>query len=252
MIEPLNPKVELFRWGPVPFKFFYGSDFCMAIMREFPQEFPGSHWPKTLILKKGGRFIWINELPELEEAGGVVFKKYLLDKTVKTQIKSSWQESKDSLIKIENKISATNVPLLTNEGLFVLWEELHKGIRDFWAQSTIPEFGNYGAEKLLRDKLRSQVPEDTMTELMETLSAPVEKSFFQEEEIDLAETVDVVSHQQNYFWLRNSYANVEVLAASFFEERKKELTSNLRAEVERKLKEARERKKEVTNTFGLD
>lgn len=252
MIEPLNTKVELFRWGPVPAKFFYVSDFCLAIMREFPQEFPGAYWPKTLILKKDGKFIWLNELPELESIGGEVFKKYLIDGKVKENSKAGWRERKTALQEVERVIDNTHLPELSNEEFFDLWQTLHQRIKDFWMHSITPELGNYGAEKLLRDKLMPQVPAAEMTRLMEILSAPVEKSFFQIEEIDLAETNDLIAHQQEYSWLRNSYSNVEVLPVSFFEERKKELMPDLRAHVEGKLREAAARKEEVIQEFGLD
>ncbi len=115
----------------------------------------------------------------------------------------------------------------------------------------MPELANYGSADVLQRRLERHVPQDYIGNAMEVLSAPTGLSFYQEEEIDLSETNDMEAHQKKYFWLRNSYVNVEVLPVSFFAERKKELPANYKESVMQRLASAIEQKRQVQAQYSL-
>lgn len=52
MKNPLlfNKNAEIFRWGPIPGRYFYVSEFEDAIFKEYSRLYKGARWPNTLFL----------------------------------------------------------------------------------------------------------------------------------------------------------------------------------------------------------
>lgn len=248
---PLDKKKEIFSWGPTPMKLFY-TDCFESFFIDFPKVYKGFVWPKALIIFKEGRGVWMHEFPELRKDGGKLFLSYMLPIGKRGEARKNWKKSRDELIKEEKEMEKVDLTKISNEELIKIWRDFNNSINKFWVYSIIPELSNYGSSEILQDKLKSIVPQNEMMSVMEILTAPTEVSFYQEEEMDLAETDNLKGHQKKYFWLKNSYANVEVLPIEFFSERKKSISHKIREEVAQILNEAKIKKIKIRDKYKLN
>jgi phosphohistidine swiveling domain-containing protein len=249
---PLNSKVEICRWGPIPGRFFYPSDFVDAIFFEFPKKYPGYAWPKTLFLFKGDRMVWLNEYPELRRAGKKNFIKYILPEKNRYKLRKDWQEDVWRLSVCENNIAKNNLSKLSDKTLADLMEKFYQLWIKFWLPTIPQELGNYGSDQLLEEKLKEIIAsEEERSRAMEILTAPEELSFYQQEELDLQKSKNINNHQKKFFWLKNSYAGTQVPPLQFFAERKKELKPNLEQLLKVRIKQVKEKKLDVRNKYKL-
>lgn len=191
--------------------------------------------------------LWINEFSALRASGRRVFWKFMFDKAKRARLYKKWQGVIKSLSSLEKKIDKINLRKLTNAELLKLWQKFHKIYLQFWVDSTAPELGNYGADKLLEEKLKEAVPASELNSVLEILTAPVKLSFYQKEEIDLSKAKDLEKHQQKYFWIKNSYAGATQAPLKWFEERKRALGQN----IEKQMKEKIVRLKDQKITMGI-
>ena len=234
---------ELSAWGPISGKYFYMSEFLPATFKHFPRQFPGHAWPKTLALYKEGRMLWLNERAELQKAGGKIFLEVMVPQGKKLRV--AWRRAVKKLNFSQDKIDPAEV--LSDAELIELGKEFYAGMLDFWVPTFPAELGNYGSEAILAGALQKLVPAKDRARIMEILTAPEELSFYQQEELDLAKAENIESHQQKYFWLKNSYARTQVLPADFFRERRSKSTT----EPQIRLPEITKKKKEVEEKYNL-
>lgn len=251
MKHPLNPNVEILKWGPTPLYPFLRYETAMTgLFVVFPKLYPGYFWPKSLAISNREQFIWMCEYDEFRKNGAKIFLEVMLPKNKREVVRTKWKRAVAELNKLENKIG-DDVSNFSDNQLVELWEEFRRLTNNFWAHSSLPELANYGSSELLEEKLKNFVSEKEIASVMEILCAPEGMSFYQEEEIDLAETDDLIAHQKKYFWLKNFYANVEVLPVEFFEKRKKEISSNIREMVANRFKRVKEAKDLVQKKYKL-
>lgn len=249
---PLDPKKGIFRWGPIPGRYFYISEFQDAIFNDYLKLYKGDRWPNTLSLFKEKRMIWLDEFPALRTAGRNVFVQYMLPTESRSKLKKKWDKIVEELTDFESNLDKKSLRRLSNEGLYRLWEEFYKIIIAFWLPTVPAELGNYGSAKLLESKLRNFISDnDKIATLMEVLTAPESPSFYQEEEADLAKTHNLERHQKKYFWLRNSYNGAEILPIDFFAQRKKRVNPNLEKLMRKRLEETKNKKKEMISKYKL-
>ena len=102
-VLPFDPNGKIFRWGPVPGKFFYLSIFCEVHYKHFRKKFK-KNWSETLYLFREGRMFWVNELEAVEKAGEEVFLEYMLPRAVRRSIYQEWKENASKLTDFEEKI----------------------------------------------------------------------------------------------------------------------------------------------------
>jgi len=249
---PLDPTKEIFRWGPIPGRLFYPSEFVHPIFYDFPKQFKGHAWPKILFLFKGGRIVWLNEFPALREAGKKVFLEYMLPKSSRLKLRKVWRDQILQLKMFEARLDKADLKNLDDKDLLTLGRRFDILINDFWTPTIPQELGNYGSDVLLKDKLALIIKDNhELSEAMEALTAPEEFSFYQYEEVELSETKDLEAHQRKYFWLKNSYYGTTVLLVDFFRERKKELPAGLRRIIDEKLSMIKSKKKQMLAKYKL-
>ncbi len=252
MQHPLNPDAELVIWGPAQSYPLVRVETCArALFSVYQTLYPGYGWSDVLVLTGSDRFAWICEKEAIEKRGEKLFVDMMLPREKREAVRSVWRSSLLDLQSIQKEIETTQLQDISNDELVRLWKEFHLCTDAFWAHATLPELSNYGSVEYMRKALVEFVPGSEMASVLEVLTAPTELSFYQEEEIDLAETEDVDAHQGKYFWLKNSYANVEELPVSFFEERKRTLPQNVRGETERHIDDAKRMKLDVQAKYGL-
>jgi phosphoenolpyruvate synthase/pyruvate phosphate dikinase len=243
---------ELFKWGPIPGKYFYVSEFEEAVFKESVRKYKCESWPKALLIFNKGKFVWINDLSEIQSVGKRVFIKFILPEKRRRILKRDWIEKVKKLTTFEKKINKRFLKSLSDEKFNALYDEFHKTIIDFWA-STIPaELGNYGSDRFLEDEIRKIIKnKNSLSSAMEILTAPETISFYQEEEIDLLETNNLKKHQERYFWIGNSYHGAKTLSLNFFKKRKKNIDPEIRKNIKKHLKEVKQKKKEIISKYKL-
>ena len=249
---PLNPGVELLRWGPIPGRAYYQADCIVSIFGDLQKRYPDELWPEALILYRDGQMLWLEEFPAVRSAGLKVFLKYMLPEEIRGELYSGWLRSVDVLHLFEAALDGVDMSRWEDIRLKASLEEFLRVILDFWAPTFIQELANYSSDRYLEEKLRLALPDESLIgQAMELLTAPEQSSFFQEEEMDLAETDDIERHRERYFWLKNSYAGIEVLSTDFFVRRKAELDPALRRMVTEEKESLRVRRAEFSDRYGL-
>ncbi|MBW2978020.1 hypothetical protein KY331_04200 [Candidatus Woesearchaeota archaeon] len=229
----IDPKKELFKWGPIDGRPIYVDPFVRAFV-SYPGFIDGS-WPDALGFFKDDKIVFILNDENLRDSGEKLFKKYVLDeKEVK--------KGRDGFLKACKKVKEYEIKV--NEGLsklsdselkdlFVKWDKAHI---DFWHWGFLPELSNWGGERLLKKKIL-EFNKLNFIEIFEALSAPEDLSFFQTEELELmkiklsGELERLKEHQKKYYWIRNSYGFTKVLDVDFL--RKKFLKKMLRRKLKR-------------------
>ncbi len=249
---PLNPKTEIFRWGPAPGKFYYESEFVDAIFHVFPKLFPGYAWSPALFLFRNNQILWINEHPALRRAGAKVFLRYMLPKRPRLDLYRRWGKVVSELQVLERSWDKIDWRKISDEQLYELGLLLYDLLVDFWIPTVPQELGNYGSDHLLEQGLARSVPDaGERQKVMEALTAPEELSFYQQEELALGKAKDLAAHQRRYFWLHNSYNGTRVLPVSFFAKRKKELAKNLPQQLAGHLRAVRQAKRNAQQRYRL-
>ncbi len=251
---PLDPNAELFRWGPAPIRIFFTADFLEGIFNRnyFQKAFKGEKWPKGLALYRDKRMVFVNEWRDMHRYGGSVFLKYMLPTKKRRGLYRNYIQHLKKLHRAEQKIERLHLPQLTQTEFARLWHSFHVLTINFWIYVTVPELGNYGSLPILEEELKAFTSNDKERQhMMEVLTAPEKPSFYQEEEIDLAETNDILGHQKKYFWLKNSYDGVEIVDVDYFSRKKREQGASPRAEFEEKRAHTKERKIALTEKYKL-
>jgi phosphohistidine swiveling domain-containing protein len=255
MIINIDPKKENFRWGPIPGKFIFISHFTSVVHSLYFYKNYGERWPEALLLFKSGKMIWINEYPVLRKRGKKLFKNWILNPKKRKQVYTEWQKALKRLLFIEKKIDSLNLKKLTDQELLKTWQELNQGYINFWIPGIIPEFGNYGADYWLKQRVKKYVKsEQELNNVLEILTVPTKPSFYQQEKIDLCQTKSLKEHQRKYFWLQNSYAGAKFLNLSYFRKRRAQI-KNLKEEIENikhNLAQARIRKNNLVKKLKID
>ncbi|OGH77550.1 MAG: hypothetical protein A3C10_01290 [Candidatus Magasanikbacteria bacterium RIFCSPHIGHO2_02_FULL_48_18] len=252
MVLPFDPQKEIFSWGPIPGKFFFVSAFIYANMQTFRDRYPGFGWPLSLFLFQNDAMVFFEEPEPLAREGRRVFQSFMMPSAIREAEYEQWQKAVHRLVEMETTIASANLPLLNEAELSSLWDSFYDIYLDFWAISLIPELGNYGSLQLLEELLLAELSSASVrADMMETLTAPEKPSFYQEEEIALAETVDFLAHQEDFFWLQNSYAGTRVLPISFFEERKKIISPAIRTDIAGRMNETKNKRDNMIEMHHL-
>ncbi|HEY4527396.1 MAG TPA: PEP-utilizing enzyme [Candidatus Paceibacterota bacterium] len=248
----LDPKGDIFKWGPIPMRLFLPFANCLNGMFVYlPKIHPGYSWPSVLILVQGTQLVWMHDFPQLRRNAGRLFLDHMLPKDKRKKTRELWQKACADLHKLENGIQPRKMASLSDSEVLTLWNEFHKKIDIFWGYSNIPELSNYGSTEILAERLSHHVPEKERASVMEILTAPEGLSFYQEEEIELAETRDLSEHQKKYQWIKNSFAKIEIASVEFFIERQKKLSKNLRQETMDRLRFIRQEKENVRDRYDV-
>lgn len=217
----VDPKKELFFWGPIEMRLFYGSFFIEAMWLKLKKYYHW-FWPAFVGLWERGRFTFICEEKPLRATGVKYFKYYFFNQKNYQKHWQWWEEWVAAYHKLEARFEATNFAKFTDKELAKAIKEFYDFNILFWLIVHVPEIANWGGEKILKQKLQA-IDATRANEYLEILSAPVKFSFFQQEELDLLRTHDFVEHAKNYRWLLNSYGGNQILTTVFFKKKRVEL-----------------------------
>ena len=251
-ISPIDPTKELLRWGPVPGKFVYMSEFNDACFTRFAARFPGKGVPDALLVFHEGRFLYVQELAPFRAACKTMFTEIMMDDLIRSSLFTEWEDAIIEQLIAQETIEQTNIPSLSGADFRTLWDDFYEKTVCFWLPTVAAEFGNYGSDQLLEEALALHIFDKAeIARAMEILTAPEALSFYQEEEIHLSETSDIEAHQRKYYWLKNSYAGSQILSVQFFIDRKKDLVDNIRKHQEQRLVDVKAKKQELITRYSI-
>jgi len=250
--KPLfEPGTDIFRWGPIPGRYYYIADFIEAVLKRF-SSVHGEPFPKTNLLFGDSSMVWLIRNHLFRSFCVRMFKDIALDDEKRQELNKRWEQSLAELEKVEHEIEEFIFEEADKKHLFGLAERLEEAAENFWLPTFPGEFGNYGSEAVLKDLLSKYInSEREIGKAMERLTAPEELSFLQRSEVELLKTKDLSKYVERYHWLDNSYVGVKVLGAEDFLDRKEKLDANLEEKLESRLTEVKERKSGVISKFGL-
>lgn len=242
----INPKKELFKWGPTEFKLIYGSFFIETILTRVCNYYPW-HWPANLCIFDHGKTVWINDNLELKKVGLKYLKKYFLNlENYKTHWQK-WEEWTKEHEKTAQELEQVKLQNISDKEFYNLLRHFYDFNIRFWLIVHVPEIANWGGEYLLTNKLKSLFKEK-FEEYLEILSAPIKFSFFQQEELDLLSLDSIKDkkefqkklkqHAKEYHWLLNSYGGNRILKVDYFADKLKELLKEKSAK--QKIKEIKD------------
>ena len=257
----INPKKELFKWGPIDARPIYIHTFVEAF--EIYPKFIDGTWPDVLGYFKKDKVVFIADYDNLRNRGEKLFKKYVLDERKLKQHYNKWFRTTNKFKEFENRVN--KLSSLSDIELKKLFISNYKFYVDFWIRGFLPELSNWGGEQLLKNKIL-KFNKINFIEIFEKLSAPEDLSFFQKEELEFMK-IKLISnkkkqleklkeHQKKYYWLRNSYGFTKVLDIDFF---KKEFKKISKKDAEKKIneinnyvKKVKQKKKEIIKKYKVN
>ena len=225
----INPKKELFKWGPIDARPIYIHGFIEAF-EKYPKFIDGT-WPDLLGYFKEDKVVFILDYDDLRNRGKKLFNKYILDEKKLKEHYNIWFKILKKFKEFENKVNdISNLSDIELKKLFISNHKLHI---DFWVKGFLPELANYGGEPLLKERIL-EYNKINFIEIFEKLGAPEDFSFFQKEELEFMkiklindekeQLLELKKHQQKYYWLRNSYGFTKVLDVDFFRNELKQIS----------------------------
>lgn len=240
------------------------SEFIEVCSKLFGEKYHSPGWPETILLFRDEKMVWVNQMESLRSFGKEIFLQYMVNPKTRTEIYGRWKTELNLLLQFQEKITPKNLERLSNSELNSLVEEFFRCTINFWIDTIPAELGNYGSEEVLMAGLKKffssqkkSLSKEELSLIMEVLSAPEKPSFYQEEEIELAETngFDALNlHQKKYFWLQNSYAGTKILSVEYFAERARKIgktNRNLRKEAQERLSKIHFQKEEIIQKYNL-
>ena len=172
----VNPKKELFKWGPIKFRMAYTSPFMDVILVHVPKHYPWP-WPPTLSIFRNSRMVWITEALALGREGLKYFKKYFLNLKNYQKHWQRWEDWVEYFYREEKRLKKLDFKKLTKQEFARELKKFYKININFWLITHVPEIANWGGEYFLKNKLKELHP-NRVNEYLEILSAPVKFSFF--------------------------------------------------------------------------
>lgn len=228
---PLDPKKELFVWGPTPAYLLYVSFFNEGLWLNVPKKYP---WPWAPFLGLFGkkRVAFVCEDETLRDVGEKYFQAYFIDAHKNREHWRRWWKWLDEYRDFARQFAKVSFFDVENKEIVRWFKKFYALNNDFWIIVHVPEIANWGGERILSRDLE-QLDAEHARENLEILAAPVRFSFFQDEELALLKIatlknqhkfrVALEHHTKQYSWLLNSYGGDRILDVQFFQNRVIEL-----------------------------
>ena len=256
----INPKKELFIWGPIDGRPIYVSYFMRAIASYLPKLYLYK-LPEVVFFFIKTKMTFISDFSDLIKCGRKYFNNWIMDDNNFEKVKKDYKNALGNLKELQNKITKEYLDSLSDKELENLYEEWHNLYLRFWDVGLVPELANWGGEQWLKEKLKFIRNESEFLRVLEKLSAPENLSFYQKEELELLSIKNISdkaleAHSNKYFWIGNSYFEQKILKKDYF----KEILSKMdRSTINKRIGEikglpenAKNAKEEVFTKYNLD
>lgn len=217
----LNPNRELFRWGPIDVKVFYGAFFEETIWSNL-KPWP---WPPALGIGQAGRFSFLADFTDLRLVGEKYFRAYFLRRKNFLRHWAKWRRWVRDYNTYAHGHGRQRLSSLDTAAFRARFRDFYRFNREFWLIVHVPEVANWGGEAYLR-RMLARLDPARVDQHLEILAAPVRYSFFQTEERELLQLARIRNagkrrlalrrHARKYSWLLNSYGGNRTLTAGYF------------------------------------
>jgi phosphohistidine swiveling domain-containing protein len=218
----INPKKELFRWGPIDGRLIYLDYFGIAFTH-YGKRFV--RWPDMLGLLKNEKVTYILDNSSIYVQGEKNFHKYILKDAQFQKYYREWQTALKGFKKFNSHTLKADLKKLDNNKIVKLFENWSEKYFTFWTIGELPEISNWGGEEILKKLLQKLILPEYFNLVFEKLSAPELPSFYQKAELELLKLKhfrgtrlkkQLNVHQQNHYWMLNSYQHTRILNVSYF------------------------------------
>lgn len=204
----------LFYWGPASAKPLYMSDFLLAEQNNFAKLFKSDAFPnppKTLLLFKNGKSLWLNTKTDFFKFVEQIFNYYSNYGDLERDIKT-WQK----------RIAEIDYEKVYDP------KKLTKLLIDSWEPTLIAEFALYGSEASIAKELQEYTKQDQQV-IWGAYTLPDLPSFINRIDADVKTIADPIMLGAKYPWALNSYAGVSSIdkVNKYFSERLKLLGNDL-------------------------
>src|SRR3989338_10511474 len=252
----IDPKKELFKWGPIDSRPAYISFWNQGFLATGKRFVP---WPSYILWIHEEKITFVTEYQQLYDQVELSFKKFILDDQQFKKNYSEWKSLVDEILSFFATVTKKSLAKKSKEELAQSYTQFLKIVCLFWTVGLLPEIANWGGEQLLKRKLQKILSKNNFIRVFERLTAPQDYSFYQDEEIDLFNIKlgkrTLKQHQENFFWMLNSYHHTQVLPVSYFQQRINALSV---AEAKKRLKtlqsfpeETKQAKKKIIKKYHL-
>ena len=218
----INPKNELFRWGPINGRSIYCSYWIDVINTLLPQTYKYP-WPETILYYIKDKMTVVVDYTELRNVGRRYFHEFILNDKEFEKAKENYYRALVKLNLIQEKVKdLINLNDQELKQLYLEWEEAYS---QFWLHGLVPETANWGGEQILKEELLKILEDkNQFLTLFEKLTAPEQLSFYLEEELDLLTSKDPQEHAGKYFWINNSYFQIKIEEEDYFKQKLSEIS----------------------------
>ena len=217
----IDPKTELFRWGPIDGVEAFIEPFTRAF--KLYHDYEGIGWPDIIGYFEENTVLFILDFPKLRVNGQKLFSKYFENPDLYEKEYGKFLAVIEKISGMEKEVNG-DLSHKSDEELTELlktWDQINL---DLWVYGYLPEVANYGQEQVIKQRLEEMYPDKAM-EYFEIITAPSELSFFQKEELEFLKlklldnpSEKLQEHASKYYWLRNSYGEVKTLDAAYFQD----------------------------------
>ncbi len=242
----INPKKELFKWGPIDGKILYIYSSFMDILDLYQSSLHES-WPDVICYTNDMKTIVVIDNLHLREHGKKLFNKFILPKKKCTKIYKLWFAIAEKIAALCYTHQNSDLSTLSQQELSAKLQEFYLLYGQFWVYGFIPEIANWGGEKLLTEYIQKNYPEN-FNDIVEVLTAPEDFSFYQVEEKELLKE-KIEDHANKYFWIDNSYGGVKFVDVEEFKRRKKALSAVKVKEIDQFAAKSKNKKTEIKTKY---
>lgn len=226
----IDPKEKLWKWGPIDSRPVYVDYWYHGLFKA--KKIYGYGWPSFIMFFKKDQVTFVASHKDLYSNGEKLFDNFIMHDKEFVKNFSKWKKIEkkfDDIYKVIEKKKFSDLSYSEFKKLFFSWSSFYS--IDFWSIGSLPELANWGGEKKIFEELgRGIINEHDFNSIIEKLSSPEKKSFYQQEEIDLLKIgletnkrvaeKKIIKHQKKYHWIHINYYEPKILDVSYF---KKEL-----------------------------
>ncbi|MFH0829455.1 MAG: PEP-utilizing enzyme [Candidatus Kerfeldbacteria bacterium] len=255
---PFTPESNLFRWGPIPGRLLSVSHWVELFDRR-PSRFHQYYWPYSFTIFHDRQMLFVNGMHDLERVGARVFHDFIVGPRRERGWRE-WLRCRNRLLEFIAALNRIDIRSSSDAQLTSLWRGLNDRIYAFWTPGVIPELGGYGGQAILRHMLqRENLTPAKRIRAYATLSGTDKPSFYQEEEVALAEILKIRNpqararalqrHTERFSWIGNSFFRTQKVLLARFKERL-ELLRRKKSPAMQLLKNSRELRRDKKKVLG--
>jgi len=188
----------------------------------------GVCYPESVIIFKDKKVTWLMDAEDFSKSSQDFVQRNIFNNKRKKMYSSEWNR-KTSLLQGEfNLLNEINFTSLTQEDLNQKFEHFSEIYFLWWTLTISVELITTSIEPLLGKGLKDYYKDEQVKEFNKDfaiLTSPLALTFYRQEQKDLLEILALPNkkwgsalkaHQQNYFWMYNSYLKAKKLNVNYF------------------------------------